>query len=97
MTELMVFIFRMQPFYYQRRERIDRDDDDNDNDDAKYESDDSYVSKPTKAVAVVISVPPEAPVTNTVDPLLSKTIVGHMEDIGLFPGSMWLLGEAGTP
>jgi len=45
-------------------------------------------SELTKAVAVVMSVPPAPPATNTVDPFLSKTMVGLMEDIGLFPGMM---------
>lgn len=39
----------------------------------------------TKAVAVVIFVPPDAPTTIFTLLSLSKMIVGHMEDSGLFP------------
>ncbi len=39
----------------------------------------------TKAVAVVIFVPPDAPTTIFTLLSLSKMIVGHMEDSGLLP------------
>lgn len=51
----------------------------------------------TKAVEVVILVPPEAPTTNLTCPSESATILGHMEDSGLFPGLMKFEAEAGTP
>lgn len=41
----------------------------------------------TRAVAVVIFVPPEAPTTIFTLLCLSKMIVGHIEDRGLLPGS----------
>lgn len=51
----------------------------------------------TKAVAVVILVPPEAPTTNLTCPSESATILGHMEDRGRFPGLMKFAADAGTP
>lgn len=41
----------------------------------------------TKAVAVVIFVPPDAPTTIFTLFSLSKMIVGHMEDSGLLPAT----------
>lgn len=41
----------------------------------------------TKAVAVVIFVPPDAPTTILTRLSLSKMMVGHMEDSGLFPAT----------
>lgn len=46
---------------------------------------------------VVILVPPEAPTTNSTCPSESATILGHIEDRGLFPGLMKFAAEAGTP
>lgn len=40
----------------------------------------------TRAVAVVIFVPPEAPTTILTLLCLSKIMVGHIEDRGLLPG-----------
>lgn len=51
----------------------------------------------TKAVEVVILVPPEAPTTNLTCPSESATILGHMEDRGRFPGLMKFAADAGTP
>ena len=51
---------------------------------------------PTKAVCVVMRVPPAAPVNSRILPLLSSTRVGHMDDIGILPGTMTLLGDATT-
>ena len=50
----------------------------------------------TKAVCVVMKVPPAAPVNSRTLSLLSITRVGHMDDIGILPGAMKLVGEAGT-
>lgn len=41
----------------------------------------------TKAVAVVILVPPDAPTTILTRFSLSKMIVGHMDDSGLLPAT----------
>ena len=51
----------------------------------------------TKAVCVVMRVPPAAPVASWTFPSPSSTRVGHMDDIGILPGTMKLLGDAGTP
>ena len=50
----------------------------------------------TKAVCVVMKVPPAAPVKSRTLPMLSSTREGHMDDIGILPGAMKLVGEAGT-
>ena len=42
-------------------------------------------------------VPPAAPVARRTFPASSRTRVGQVDDIGLLPGAMKLLGEAGTP
>lgn len=43
-------------------------------------------------------MPPDAPDTILTSPVrLSRTIVGHVDDIGLFNGRMKLWGEGGTP
>lgn len=46
-----------------------------------------HTSMVTRAVAVVIFVPPEAPTTILTLLYLSKMIVGHIEDKGLLPRS----------
>ena len=43
-------------------------------------------TKLTKEIAVVIFVPPEAPITKRATPSLSKNIDGAVEDWGRFPG-----------
>ena len=45
----------------------------------------------------MMRVPPAAPVASRTCPSPSSTRVGHMDDIGILPGTMKLLGEAGTP
>ena len=42
-------------------------------------------------------VPPAAPVARRTLPASSRTRVGQVDDIGILPGAMKLLGEAGTP
>ena len=51
----------------------------------------------TKAVCVVMRVPPAAPVARRTLPASSRTRVGQVDDIGILPGTMKLVGEAGTP
>ena len=51
----------------------------------------------THAVCVVMRVPPAAPVARRTLPASSRTRVGQVDDIGILPGTMKLLGEAGTP
>ncbi len=52
----------------------------------------------TIAVCVVILVPPDAPVTSRTSPdSLSMMIVGHVDESGIFPGLMKLLGDGGMP
>lgn len=51
----------------------------------------------TKATAVVILVPPDAPMTNLALPPESTIMVGHIEDIACFPGSMKLADEGDRP
>lgn len=52
----------------------------------------------TRTVAVVIFVPPAAPAMIRTCPLFSSTtIVGAIDDMGLFLGSMKLAGLGGTP
>lgn len=51
----------------------------------------------TEATVEVILVPPAAPTVNFTSPLLSITIVGHIEEKGCFPGAIKLDGDAGTP
>lgn len=51
----------------------------------------------TRAVMVVIFVPPDAPLMKRTPPCWSRTMVGDMDDIGIFPGNIKLEGEAGTP
>ena len=47
---------------------------------------------------MVILEPPAAPVTNISDLLsLSRTIVGHIDERGLFPGLMKFEAEGGRP
>lgn len=57
----------------------------------------SKIQNLTKAMAVVILVPPEAPTTKRGTPLLSTNIVGDMEDRGRFPGAIKLLSDGSTP
>lgn len=45
----------------------------------------------------MILVPPEAPTTSLTCPSESATILGNMEDRGLFPGLMKFAADAGTP
>jgi len=45
----------------------------------------------------VIFDPPAPPIARTRSPFLSVIIVGHIEDIGRFPGSIKLAGEDGIP
>lgn len=45
----------------------------------------------------MILVPPALPITSFASPLLSTTIVGHIEESGCLPGAMKLEGDAGTP
>ena len=42
-------------------------------------------------------VPPGAPVARRTFPASSRIRVGQVDDIGLLPGAMKLVGEAGTP
>lgn len=67
----------------------------------QYINDSCYIKKLfnrlTKAVEVVILVPPEAPTTSLTCPSEPTTILGHMEDRGLFPGLMKFAADAGTP
>ena len=52
----------------------------------------------TYAVAVVIRVPPAAPLITRTRPVVAlTTMVGAMDDIGLLPGLMKLAGLGGTP
>lgn len=52
----------------------------------------------TRAVAVVIFVPPAAPTTIRTLPVVAFTrIVGVIEDSGRFPGWIKLAGLAGSP
>lgn len=50
-----------------------------------------------RAVAVVIFVPPAAPVTSWTLLFSSTKMAGHIEDKGLFPGLMKFAGDGGTP
>jgi len=47
--------------------------------------------------AVVILVPPAAPITNLTSPFLSVRIVGAIDDNALLCGLMKLGGEPGSP
>lgn len=51
----------------------------------------------TREIAVVILVPPDAPITKRAWPFLSKNIDGAVEDIGRFPGSIILDSDGSTP
>jgi hypothetical protein len=51
----------------------------------------------TKAVAEVIRDPPDAPPRNATLPCRLRTIVGHVDDMGILPGAMKLLGDGGKP
>lgn len=52
----------------------------------------------TYAVAVVILVPPAAPMTKRARPVVELTItVGVIDDMGLFPGLMKFAGLGGNP
>ena len=47
---------------------------------------------------MVILEPPAAPVTNFTDLIsLSSTMVGHMDERGLFPGLIKFVAEGGRP
>ncbi len=48
-------------------------------------------------MAVVILVPPEAPTARRGTPFPSTNMVGVIEDMGRFPGSIKLLGDGATP
>ena len=48
-------------------------------------------------MAVVILVPPDAPITKRATPLLSKNNEGAVEDWGRFPGSIMLDSDGSTP
>ena len=48
-------------------------------------------------MAVVIFVPPDAPIASRVTLLWSTIMVGVIEDMGRFPGSMKLLRDGSTP
>ena len=45
----------------------------------------------------MIRVPPDAPASSVTSPSSLSNTLGLIDDIGRFPGSMKLLGEAGTP
>ena len=51
----------------------------------------------TKAVAVVICEPPDAPITMATRPLASRKIAGVMEDMGRLPGAMRFSLEGARP
>ena len=51
----------------------------------------------TRAVDVVIFVPPDAPTTILTSPFDVTIILGHIEDKGRFQGAIKLAGDAGTP
>lgn len=51
----------------------------------------------TRAVVVVILVPPAAPTTKIASPFSSTTTLGHIDDMGLFPGTIKFDGDGGTP
>lgn len=53
--------------------------------------------QPTSATAVVILLPPAAPMTKTTSPFASVITDGHIEDKGLLPGAIKLAGEGGRP
>lgn len=53
--------------------------------------------KLTKATAVVILLPPAAPMAKTTSPFSSVIIEGHIEDIGFLPGAMKFTGDGGSP
>ena len=55
------------------------------------------VSHLTKEMAVVIFVPPDAPITKRATPSLSKNIDGAVEDWGRFPGSIMFDSEGSKP
>ena len=54
-------------------------------------------SRVTRAVDVVILVPPLAPTTKTTSQSWLITMLGDMEDRGLLPGWMKLTGDGSTP
>ena len=51
----------------------------------------------TKDTAVVIFVPPDAPITKRATPFLSTNIDGVVEDCGRFPGAIMLASDGSTP
>lgn len=51
----------------------------------------------TSATAVVIFVPPEAPITSLAFPFLSTIMLGFIEERGLLPGAMKLAGDGCRP
>ena len=51
----------------------------------------------TKAVAVVILIPPAAPTTSLTSPSLSTNTAGHIDDRGRFPGRILLAGDGHAP
>ena len=51
----------------------------------------------TFSTEVVILVPPDAPVTMTICPSSLNTMVGVMDESGLFPGTIKFAGDGGTP
>lgn len=46
---------------------------------------------------MVINVPPAAPIASLRSPFLSKTIVGHEDESGLFPGDTEFAGHGANP
>lgn len=56
-----------------------------------------YFRVPTKATAVVILLPPAAPTAKITSSFPSVIKEGHIEDRGLFPGFMKLIGDGGIP
>lgn len=48
-------------------------------------------------MAVVIFVPPEAPITILTSPFLSVIILGAIDDNARLPGASALLGDPGKP
>lgn len=53
--------------------------------------------KLTEEIAVVILVPPEAPITITTSPSLSAITVGLTDDKERLPGAMKFEGEGWSP
>ena len=55
------------------------------------------VKSHTDNTEVVILVPPEAPLIMTISPCSLNTMVGVMDESGLFPGTIKFAGDGGTP